>query len=116
MAAPAGSDIGSSRAPTDPLEYLALHIHKRVAITLAPKDDSDDGAVVRGTLLSVDDVCNVLLRYWTSTDSLRLDGGARAAPQQRSRKRTRGDGDEDAGESVRLIRGAQIVSIALLPE
>ncbi|CAG9568234.1 conserved hypothetical protein [Leishmania major strain Friedlin] len=113
-----GVGTSSSSAPTDPFKYLAEHIHKRVAISLLPVDDDDDGAVVRGTLLSVDDLCNVMLQHWSSTGATRLDssiGNGRQQQQPRKRARLDAAGGEDAEESVRLIRGAQIVSISLLP-
>ncbi|CBZ23411.1 conserved hypothetical protein [Leishmania mexicana MHOM/GT/2001/U1103] len=115
-----GVGTSSSSASTDPFKYLAEHIHKRVAISLLPVDDDDDGAVVRGTLLSVDDLCNVMLQHWSSTGAMRLDGSVgngRQQQQQQPRKRARLDaaGGGDGEESVRLIRGAQIVSISLLP-
>ncbi|CBZ31517.1 hypothetical protein, conserved [Leishmania donovani] len=112
-----GVGASSSSAPTDPFKYLAEHIHKRVAISLLPVDD-DDGAVVRGTLLSVDDLCNVMLQHWSSTGATRLDsstGNGRQQQQPRKRARLDAAGGDDAEESVRLIRGAQIVSISLLP-
>ncbi|KAG5486318.1 hypothetical protein CUR178_07629 [Leishmania enriettii] len=115
-----GAGTDSSGAPTDPFKYLAQHIHKRVAISLLPVDGDDDGAVVRGILLSVDDLCNVMVQHWTSTDTIKLDGSAgngRQPQQQQPRKRARLDvvGGGDVRESVRLIRGAQIVSLSLLP-
>ncbi|KAG5507752.1 hypothetical protein JIQ42_08041 [Leishmania sp. Namibia] len=114
-----GAGTGSSGAPTDPFKYLAQHIHKRVAISLLPVDGDDDGAVVRGILLSVDDLCNVMVQHWTSTDTIKLDGSAGNGrqPQQQPRKRARLDALDgvDVEESVRLIRGAQIVSLSLLP-
>ncbi|CAJ1026475.1 hypothetical protein Q4I30_004231 [Leishmania utingensis] len=116
-----GAGTSSSSAPTDPFIYLVQHIHQCVAISLLPADDKDDGAVVRGTLLSVDDLCNVMVQHWSSTDAMKLDcsaGNGRQPPQQQQpRKRARLDAVSggDVEESVRLIRGAQIVSISLLP-
>ncbi|GET85786.1 hypothetical protein, conserved [Leishmania tarentolae] len=133
MDSPAGCDLGvgpsssdakvpgvgtsSSSAPADPFKYLAEHIHKRVSISLLPVDNDDNGVVVCGTLLSVDDLCNVMLQHWSSTDTMRLNRSVGNGLQQQPRKRARLDitGGEDAEESVRLIRGAQIVSISLLP-
>ncbi|KAG5487060.1 hypothetical protein LSCM1_07730 [Leishmania martiniquensis] len=115
-----GAGTSSSGAPTDPFKYLAQHIHKRIAISLLPVDDDDDGAVVSGTLLSVDDLCNVMVQHWSSTDAIQLDGsagnGRQQQQQQQPRKRSRLDAVAGADvESVRLIRGSQIVSLALLP-
>ncbi|KAG5511418.1 hypothetical protein JKF63_07381 [Porcisia hertigi] len=113
----------SSSAPTDPFAYLAQHIHKQVVISLMPVGDDDGGsggAVVRGTLLSVDDLCNVMVQHWSSTDTVRLDGGIDNGRQQQQQPRKRARLDAAANgegeESVRLIRGAQIVSIALRPD
>ncbi|KPA80828.1 hypothetical protein ABB37_04256 [Leptomonas pyrrhocoris] len=124
-----GSPLGSSSVvnsttaaaatpPTDPFQFLAQHIERRVAVTLLSNeltDAQDGGAVVTGTLLSVDDLCNVLLRSWTCTESVAAAVGAAAMhPQQQQRKKARTEGSSEEGESLRLIRGAQIASISLL--
>ncbi|TPP51846.1 hypothetical protein CGC20_24335 [Leishmania donovani] len=67
---------------------------------------------------NVDDLCNVMLQHWSSTGATRLDsstGNGRQQQQPRKRARLDAAGGDDAEESVRLIRGAQIVSISLLP-
>lgn len=113
------STAAADAAPTDPFQFLARHIHRRVAITLLPlhpSDPQDGGAVVAGTLLSVDDLCNVLLRNWTCTDTVSHAAGAASMQQPRKKTRTEvsAGGEEGEEESLRLIRGAQIASLSLL--
>ncbi|KPI83018.1 hypothetical protein ABL78_7965 [Leptomonas seymouri] len=106
----------AAAAPTDPFQFLARHIQRRVAVTLLPLDPvnaQDGGVVVSGTLLSVDDLCNVFLRNWTCANSVTVSAIETAGPLQ-PRKKTRTEASGEGGESLRLIRGAQIASIALL--
>lgn len=108
--------------PTDPFQFLSQYIQRAVAVTLLPRDAADPhdgGAVVTGILVSVDDLCNVLVRGWTCTDTVSVAAAAAAAgsgsaEQTRKKARTEThDGGEEV-ESLRLIRGAQIASISLL--
>jgi small nuclear ribonucleoprotein (snRNP)-like protein len=125
MADPVASSSTAATAPTDPFQLLAQHIQRRVAITLLPldpEDPQDGGVVVSGTLLSVDDLCNVLLSSWISTDAVDSSSGvatghgkgSQDGATQQPRKKTRTEANVEVGDSLRLIRGAQIASISLL--
>lgn len=100
-------------ATTDPFQFLSRHLQRRVAVHLLPRDPADaydGGTTVTGTLLSVDDLGNVMVSNWSSTDDIRgVD--VKLQPQRKKARADFGSGEE---ESLRLIRGAQIAAISFL--